>query len=124
MTRAIAALLAAMFIAVGVSSFSGQATAQYVKPRPVAKKCGDMIEQYGPKKVWWGQFHGARDFPSLFDDYDRVQWTSQEACFVKLKNCKLWLYWMQSDWDLHQRIVRCDKGYRGYRLKAYLRRRG
>jgi hypothetical protein len=89
---------AAGFAAIGLIS-----TAAYAQPpRVEGQNCSALIAKIGPAKTWRTTFWGQRR--NTFDRYDDY---SATYCFTSEKQCKAWLYWIQTDWPHRNNFVPC-----------------
>ncbi|MFC5067755.1 hypothetical protein [Flaviflagellibacter deserti] len=96
-------LLAGSAMIFAVAQF-GTADAQ---PRTAEGDCRAMSGTYGPSKIWWGRFSGARQSPI----FDGNELRTSERCFAARPACDRWLYELKSEFQEMPRYNECRLGY-------------
>lgn len=71
-----------------------------------AGDCKGLAQSMGPKKVWFSQFSGYQP-----DPWDRGLWQAWGiGCFPTYKQCKSWLYNVQTAWPRLMDFTFCKQG--------------
>jgi hypothetical protein len=74
-------------------------------PRVKAYSCSALKRTLPVSQIWSTWIYGERR--NLFGPNDAYQ---NAPCFKSLANCKAWLYWAQTDWNIDTRMKPCHRG--------------
>ena len=83
------------------------ATAPFNARPTTAYECSSLIAARGPDGLWVGEFSGRREVEWGFIRYDDAHRT---ACFLDERNCRNWLYNMQSEYTAFVWRAECHPG--------------